>query len=164
MEDPERAPAELAPADPGIALMRRYAWLMDDCIRIPGTDRRIGIDPLLGLIPGAGDAAGGLLSLAPMFMASRLGAPNAVLLRMAGNVAVDTLLGAVPLLGDLFDAGWKANKRNVQLLERYASDPRPVARSSRWLVFVLVAALVLLILGSIIGAVLVLRWLVGLLT
>jgi hypothetical protein len=163
MEDPEGVPADPTSTDPGIALMRRYAWLMDECIRIPGTARRIGIDPLLGLIPGAGDAAGGLLSLAPMVMASRLGAPNAVLLRMAGNVGVDALLGAVPLIGDIFDAGWKANKRNVQLLERYASDPTPVTRSSRWLLFVLVAALVALILGSIVGAVLVLRWLVGLL-
>jgi hypothetical protein len=150
-------------AHPQVALMRRYAWLMDECIRIPGTRIRIGIDPLLGLIPGAGDAAGGLLAMTPMFMASRLGAPNSVLIRMAVNIAVDALLGAVPLLGDLFDAGWKANSRNVDLLERFVDSPRVVQRGSRLLLVLLTVLLALLIFGTILSVVFLIRWIVGML-
>jgi hypothetical protein len=148
-------------ADARVALLRRYAWLMDECIRIPGTKLRIGIDPLLGLIPGAGDAAGGLLALTPLFVASRLGAPRSVLLRMSVNIGVDALVGAIPLLGDLFDAGWKANRRNVDLIDRFLAEPRPVARGSRLLVFALAAVLILLIFGAILGVALAIRWLVA---
>lgn len=98
--------------------LRRLARLLDASIRIPGTRWRIGVDALIGLVPVAGDAAGVLLSSYIIWQAARLGARRGLLARMALNVAIEGLLGMIPLAGDLFDAAWKANQRNVRLLER----------------------------------------------
>lgn len=116
--------------DPRLEAARRLARLLDDAIPIPGTSYRIGIDPLLGLVPGLGDVLGALLSGWLLVLARRLGAPASVLARMGLNIAVDALVGAVPVAGDLFDAGWKANVRNLRLLEGWlertsTSVPRP---------------------------------------
>lgn len=126
-------------------------------MRIPGTSVRVGLDPIIGLIPGAGDLAGAALGGWLILLASREGAPRGMLLRMLANVGVDALLGSVPLLGDLFDAGYKANMRNVALLERHMETPRAVERSSAVFVAVLLAALILLVAGGITVAVLVVR-------
>lgn len=144
---------------PGLETARRLAWLLDDLVRIPGTNIRVGIDPLLGLLPGGGDVAGGLASAYTIVAASRLGAPPSVILRMAGNVALDLLLGAVPLLGDLFDVGWKANRRNVALLERFVGTPQPVRRQSRLLLALVLIALALMLVGVIALSVAIVRWL-----
>jgi hypothetical protein len=136
---------------------------MDDLIRIPGTNIRVGLDPLLGLLPGGGDAAGGLVAAYTLLVAARVGAPPAVILRMAGNIGLDALLGVVPLLGDLFDVGWKANRRNVALLERYAEAPQPVRARSRLLVVVVLAALAVVLIGVAVVSVAVVRWLIGVL-
>lgn len=95
--------------------MQTVAWILDDGIRIPGSDRRIGIDPLIGVIPIAGDVVAGGISLYIILEAARLGVTYRTILRMLGNVAVDVVAGSVPYLGDIFDAAWKANKRNVEL-------------------------------------------------
>lgn len=92
---------------------------MDSALPVPGTRWRVGLDSLVGLIPGIGDAAGFAVSGYALLEARRLGAPTSLLLRMALNIAVDALVGAVPLLGDVFDAGFKANRRNLRLLERH---------------------------------------------
>ncbi len=117
----------------GLALARTLARLLDDAIAIPGTEWRIGIDPLLGLVPGIGDVLGAVLSGWLVVVAARLGAPRAVLARMGLNVAIDAAVGAVPILGDAFDAGWKANSRNLRLLEgwleRSGRAPEPSGRS-----------------------------------
>jgi hypothetical protein len=99
------------------------ARLLDTAIRIPGTNIRLGLDAVLGLIPGAGDAVGALLSSYIILAAARQGAPRAVLLRMIGNVAIDSVIGAVPVLGDIFDIAFKSNARNAALLERVAVQP-----------------------------------------
>lgn len=139
--------------------VRRLAWLLDDLIRIPGTQIRIGLDPLLGLVPGGGDLAGGALSAWIIVAAARAGVPPAVLVRMGLNVILDALTGTVPLLGDFFDAGWKANRRNVALLEDYAATPRPVERKTR-LVLVLVLLVVgLVIMGAAVLGIAIIRWL-----
>jgi hypothetical protein len=140
---------------------------MDDAIRIPGTPLRIGLDGILGLIPGVGDLAGGLLSIWLLVAAARLGAPPSVLARMGLNIGVDALPGVVPLLGDLFDFGWKANRRNLALLDRHLADPPRAKRASRAVVGAALAgvlgATVLVLAGAVaLGAVLV-RWLIGLL-
>ncbi|MGH8496113.1 MAG: DUF4112 domain-containing protein [Gammaproteobacteria bacterium] len=110
--------------------LRRLAWLLDNSIPLPG-GYRIGIDGLIGLIPGLGDAAGALLSSYIVVEAGRLGAPKSLLLRMAFNVFVETVIGTIPFAGDLFDFVYKANARNVRLLERYARDTRGQRKSNQ---------------------------------
>ena len=102
-----------------LARLRRVGYLLDNSIPIPGTRFRLGIDQLIGLVPGIGDLIGGLLSLYIIVESARIGAPRGLLARMGWNVAIDTLVGEVPILGDLFDIGFKANIRNLALLDGY---------------------------------------------
>lgn len=110
--------------------MRDLAHVWDDLIRIPVLGRRIGLDAILGLVPGLGDATGGLVAAYGLVIATRLGVSPPVILRMMLNIGVDTIVGAVPVLGDLFDIGWKANSRNLALVERAIAEPGRVRRSS----------------------------------
>jgi hypothetical protein len=135
-----------------LARARTLARLLDRAVSVPGTRIGIGLDGLLGLIPGVGDAAGGALSLYVLYLGYRAGAPAGVLARMAANVALDVLVGGVPLLGDLFDLGFQANVRNVALLDRSLADPAGVRRSGR-LVLAGLAALLLLVLVGVIALV-----------
>lgn len=131
------------PQDPRqLELLRRWARLFDSAFRIPGTRFTFGIDPILGLIPGIGDLASPVLSLFMIWQGARLRVPRVVLARMVFNGLIDVLAGAVPVLGDLFDFGWKANAWNLALLERHALEGRP-ATSGDW-VFVLVCSLILI--------------------
>ena len=143
---------------------RALARVLDSAIGIPGTKLRVGLDALLGLIPGAGDAVGAALSGYIILAAARAGASRPVLLRMVGNVVVDTVIGAIPVLGDLFDVAFRSNTRNVALLERLAVDPVTVDRGSRRLGVVVIAILVLVILGIVTLGFLLARMLWGLLT
>ena len=121
--------------------MRRLAWLMDSSITVPGLNVKIGVDPLLGLFPWFGDTIGAVLSSFLMAEAARLGAPKSVLFKMAFNVAVDALVGAVPFAGDLFDFYWKANERNVRLLDNYLEKPQHTVVTSRLFVVMLILLL-----------------------
>jgi len=94
----------------------QLARLLDNRFVIPGTNFRFGLDAILGLVPGVGDALSAMISLYIISRARQLGAPSALISKMSLNVAIDTLIGAVPLLGDLFDTAFKANVRNVRLL------------------------------------------------
>jgi hypothetical protein len=149
------------PVKTQVHTLRQLARVLDDLIRIPGTNIRVGLDPLLGLLPGGGDLAGGAIAAYSLMVAARVGAPPSVMLRMAGNIALDALFGVVPVLGDLFDVGWKANRRNVVLLERYIGAPEPVRARSRLLVVVLLVALAAVFVGVAVVSVLVVRWLFG---
>jgi hypothetical protein len=122
--------------------LERLAWYLDNSIPIPGLNARIGLDPLLGLLPGIGDTVGALLSSYILAEAARLGAPKLVLLKMAFNIVVEALAGALPVLGDFFDMAWKANQRNVQLLGDYLDQPRKMVVASRLFVWTLGALLV----------------------
>lgn len=122
--------------------LERLAWYLDSSIKIPGLNARFGLDGLLGLVPGVGDTIGALVSSAVISEAARLGAPKVLLLKMAVNVVLDALVGTVPVLGDLFDFVWKANQRNVQLLNSYLDRPRETVVASRWFVWGLVVVLV----------------------
>ena len=95
--------------------MRFVANLLDDSIRVPGTEFRIGIDPILGILPGAGDAVAAAMSVYIVLESARLGVPFLTLLRMMANVTLDFAIGSVPVIGTLFDAAWKANQTNVEL-------------------------------------------------
>lgn len=97
----------------------RLARLLDTQWRIPGTTVRFGLDPVVGLVPGLGDVAAGLVSAYIVLLAARLKLPAGVMARMIGNVAVDVVFGSVPLLGSIFDLFYKANRRNLRLLKRH---------------------------------------------
>jgi hypothetical protein len=126
--------------------LARIAWLLDNSIPLPGIKFRIGIDAILGLVPGIGDVLGVLLSSYIVREAARLGAPPSVLLRMAWNVGVEGIVGIVPFFGDVFDAAWKANQRNYVLLEHYLDNPRGAVRASRLFATLLITGLVAFIL------------------
>jgi hypothetical protein len=136
-----------APRDSDLARARALARVLDSAVGIPGTPLRIGLDAVLGVIPGAGDVLGAALSGYIVLAAVRRGVPRAVLWRMLANVAIDTGFGAVPLVGDLFDVAWRSNTRNVDLLERYSRSPAEVAKSSRWFGIIVVAVILLLLVG-----------------
>lgn len=121
--------------------LERLAWFLDSSIKVPGFNARFGLDGLIGLIPGVGDVISALISSVVISEAARMGAPKTLLLKMAFNVLVDTVVGAVPLVGDLFDFAWKANNRNVSLLNRYLDSPRETEVNSRVFVWGLGAAL-----------------------
>ena len=143
-----RARGDAPAPDEAVEHVRRLARLLDDSIPIPGTSWRIGLDPLLGLVPGLGDVASAVLAAYPLLVAARLGAPPAVLARILGNVALDAAAGSIPVLGDLLDAGYKANVRNARLLEEWLARPRETRRTSRLAVAAALAAAALIV-GSV---------------
>jgi hypothetical protein len=133
--------------------VRVLGKLLDNSIAIPGTGWKIGLDPIIGLIPGVGDLIGALLSGYIILEAARAEVPTFTLARMLVNVGIDTLVGAVPALGDVFDAAWKANTKNVALLERHLSslDESAAGTGKRaGALGVIVVALVVLV--AIVGA------------
>ncbi len=153
-------PAELSSTDDArLARARVLARALDSAVGVPGTRFRVGLDPLLGLVPGLGDLAGAALSGYIVLVGIQLGASRSVVLRMVANVAIDTLVGSVPVLGDLFDAGWKSNNRNVALIEQHVASPRKTRRASR-LLFVGVLLLLVVLAGAGLAAtILGIRWL-----
>jgi hypothetical protein len=116
--------------------VNRLAWLLDNSIQVPLINYRIGLDGLLGLIPGVGDLTGLILSSYIVIQAARLGVSRSTLLRMGMNVGVETLMGMIPIVGDLFDIVWKANQRNVQLIHESLDQPDRVRTESRSIVAV----------------------------
>ncbi|MBK1705216.1 hypothetical protein CKO40_11850 [Halochromatium glycolicum] len=138
--------------------LRRLSHSLDSAIALPG-GYRVGWDGAIGLIPGIGDLVGAALSSYIVLEARRLGVPLVVLLHMSINVLIETAVGVIPVVGDLFDFIWKANRRNVQLLESHLDDPgRARGRSS------LVVAVMIALMGLVIAALIALAlWLLGLL-
>jgi Domain of unknown function (DUF4112) len=135
-----------------VARLQRLAELWDSAFRIPGTSVRVGLDPIVGLVPGIGDAAGALVSAYIVFEAARYDVPGTTLLRMLANVAIDALLGSVPVIGDIFDVTWRANLRNVALIERHVADPHGAWHASRsWLLLVIAVLVLLTALGMAAG-------------
>jgi hypothetical protein len=121
--------------------LRRWAVLLDSAFRIPGTQFRFGLDAIVGLIPGIGDITTPTFSALLLIQAVRMRLPLVVQARMVLNAALDMVLGLVPVLGDLVDIGWKANLRNLALLERHARPGVPPARSDY--IFVMIWIIVL---------------------
>ena len=129
--------------------LQGVARLMDDAFRIPILGIRIGLDPLLGFLPGAGDVLGATLSGWTVITAARMGASPAVILRMLLNLGLDALLGAVPVIGDLFDWTFKANRRNLRIVEKHLDDPEANRRRSTLLVTGAVVGVLTLLAGLI---------------
>jgi hypothetical protein len=128
--------------DPRLAPVAILAHLLDRAFRVPGTNWRFGLDALIGLVPGLGDMVGSLVGAYSIWIARGLGAPASIQLRMLMNLAIDSVVGLVPLAGDLFDFAFKAHSRNQALLEQWLSTPHRTQRSS---VLVLAGALVVLL-------------------
>jgi Domain of unknown function (DUF4112) len=157
--------------------LERLAWLMDRAVTIPGTRITVGLDAILGLLPVGGDVMTGLVQTALVLIAlSHYKVPKAVAAKMMTNVLLDVAVGSIPILGDLFDVGFKANTRNVKLLEPYGhrvdisttqhpSIPIPItvhqiARATPWRLILPIAAILLIVLALVlIGFITVVRWL-----
>ena len=101
-----------------LSRLKRLSEKLDDSISIPGTESKIGIDPIIGLIPGGGDLIGGAISIYIMHSGIKMGVSRKTLGQMFFNVALEFVIGCIPILGDLFDAAWKSNQRNVKLIEK----------------------------------------------
>lgn len=135
---------------------------MDGMFRIPGVGWRFGLDAIVGLVPGVGDVATSVVSFYILAAAVRYRVPKITLLRMGFNLGIDYVLGSVPLLGDLFDAWWKSNQMNVELLKRRATVSAEEAKEGKlsdWLFLLLIiAVLIALLAGSLVVAFLILRF------
>ena len=125
------------------ATLNLLASLLDDVFRIPGTAIRFGLDPLIGLVPGIGDLLTGAASFLIIFSAWQRQLPKVTVARMMANVAIDTLLGTMPLLGDAFDVAWKSNRKNLNLLQRATVD---ISRTQGWRDWLFLFGLVLIML------------------
>ena len=137
-----RSPARAGTTSP--ADMEALAWLLDNSIPIPGTARRIGLDAVIGLVPGLGDVVSGGLGILVVARAVQLGLPGVVIARMLVNVALDFVIGSIPVIGDAFDLWFKANARNVDLVRRYTLAPGS-STAPQWGFFgVILAGLILL--------------------
>jgi hypothetical protein len=167
--DPDRedvTPRSTTPADvradeaETLVALRRLSYYLDDLFVVPGTGYRVGLDPLLGLVPGVGDVATSTASAYIVAQAVALGVPRATLVRMLVVLLVDAVVGSLPLVGDAFDAVWKANARNVRLLEARLDAPEEATTDRRYVLVVTVAVTLLLVLVGI-CAVLAAWWLLG---
>lgn len=127
---------------PQLTRFRSIATALDARWRLPGTSFRFGWDSVIGLVPGLGDGIAGAIGAYGLYAGWRLGAPAAILLRMLLNLALETVVGTVPIAGDLFDLGFKGNLRNLRLLERWLAEPAVVHRRSRWLLLSMVLTVV----------------------
>jgi hypothetical protein len=132
-----------------LSLLRRWAVLLDSAFVIPGIQVRFGLDALLGLVPGIGDFTTPVFTILLLGTGLRMGVPIVVLARMALNAGIDALVGVVPIAGDLLDVGWKANLRNMELLERYSVPGTPATRGDVGFVLAGVGLMVLVALVAL---------------
>jgi hypothetical protein len=139
---------QLTPAqERRLAALRHIARLLDSAYEIPGTNYRFGLDPIVGLVPGIGDLISPLFTIALLWQSRDLNLPRVVQARMLFNVIIDTVLGIVPIAGDLFDFAWKANDMNIALLERHAYEERR-ATAGDW-AFVLGLTILLVVIAAL---------------
>ncbi len=140
-----------------------FAELLDSKFKIPNTDIRFGIDPLIGLIPGAGDWLAGVASLYFLIRAAVLGGKASVLGRMFINILLDVLIGSIPILGEVFDVYWKANVRNAEILSELEQNPEQTTTESHLWIWLIVAQFVILIIAILLLISWVIAELVGVL-
>ncbi len=143
---------------PELKWLDQVTGVMDTAFRVPGTNFRFGLDPVLGLIPGVGDAISFGISGALLLVMARHGVSRKVLLMMAGNILLDSTIGAIPILGDLFDAGYKSNRRNLELLRRHYHEGKHQGKGTGIIILsvigiLLVAALFLFLTWKLISVI-----------
>lgn len=152
---------------PDLAELQALARWMDTVFEIPGLNVRFGLDALLGLFPGLGDVATSLVALYILRAAQQRGVSRVTLARMGTNILIDWAVGSIPLVGDAFDVVWKANHRNVELLRQHVEahgEGSRRARTGDWLFFtLLIAALALILIGSLTVTYFTVTWIAGLL-
>lgn len=146
-----------ARSHPADEMVERLAWLMDNSIPL-GSGYRIGLDPIIGLIPGIGDVLSTLISAALIVQAQRAGIPRATLLRMVANVGIDAVVGAIPVAGDVFDFAFKANQKNLQLYRESRAGVRKPGRdrlflAGLFLLLAVLAAIPIVVLFLVVGAI-----------
>ena len=159
-QDAGADPAAGGSANARVAGLRRLSRGLDSAVTIPRTGIRVGVDPVLGVIPGIGDVVPTAASAYIVAEAAALGVPRATLLRMCVNLLVDAVVGSIPLVGDAFDIVWRANDRNVRLLEARLVDPGGRRRDGRAVV-VLGAAVFLSVLAIGCAGIVAVWWLLG---
>ena len=128
-----------------IIRLKKLSQNLDESITIPGTQRKIGFDAIIGIIPGAGDAMGGGLSLYIMYSGIKMGVPRATVYRMATNILLEATIGLIPIIGDLFDAFWKSNKKNVKLIENAVHEDIKDKNINYFIMFSLAIVLIIII-------------------
>jgi hypothetical protein len=143
------------PKPDDLDLLRRWAVLLDSVFRVPGTNIRFGFDAIVGLVPGLGDVVAPVFTVAVLATGLRMRVPAVVQARMVLNALIDMAMGLVPILGDLADVAWKADLRNVALLERHARPGVPPTRADYLFVFLCIGLVVVIALVPL----LVLLWL-----
>lgn len=161
----ESGKGALDPRDPRRARFSELEMLakwLDSIFKIPGSNIRFGLDALLGLIPGLGDTVTSAASIYILLAAARNGVPRITIMRMAANIGLDYVVGCVPLLGDMFDVYWKANQKNVQLLERHAKADSAGVRKLQLQDWLFVGGLAFVLISILVGSVTIAYWLVGL--
>lgn len=129
-----------------LSRLRSISRLLDNAIAIPGTKIRLGLDPILGLLPGGGDTITGGISAYIVVEAARMGVSREVLGKMVGNILIDSVAGTIPVVGDLFDVGWKSNVKNIELLEKHL-EIAETEKSNPLVVIGLILLLSLIVLG-----------------
>jgi hypothetical protein len=151
------APAE---GDPRTAVLRHLTWLLDDAVRLP-LGFRVGLDALIGLVPGLGDLLGGAAAAYGLAVAWQLGAPPVILARMVFNASIDSLFGIIPVLGDLWDVGFASHRRNLALLEHWLAQPDHAVRRSTVALVVAVTVLMVVLATTFALAVWLVAWILG---
>ncbi len=121
--------------------IRMVGKLLEGIIAVPGTDKKIGLDPIIGLFTGGGDSVGFVMSAYILVESLRFKLPKETLLRMLTNVAIDAVVGAVPFLGDVFDFFWKSNSKNIRLLEAHLDNPKEQTAADKGFVLLVLLAL-----------------------
>ena len=154
---------EPKPGDPRTATLRQLTWLLDDAVRLP-FGFRMGLDALVGLIPGLGDLLGGAAAAYGLGVAWQLGAPPVILARMVFNASIDTLFGIVPVIGDLWDIGFASHRRNLAILEHWLAEPEHAVRRSTTTLVLAVTVLIVVLAMAFALAVWLVIWLVHRLT
>ncbi|MEG4533534.1 DUF4112 domain-containing protein [Microcoleus sp. D2_18a_D3] len=138
--------------------LRRISHLLDNAIPIPGTKYRIGLDPILGLIPGGGDLISSIFAGYVVFKSAQMGVPQETLVKMATNIVFDTVAGTVPVAGDLLDVAWKANVKNIELLDAHLGSPEQGKKADWLFVAALLLGLMLIVGGVIFLSVMLFSW------
>lgn len=135
-----------------LAALRKWSVLLDSAFRIPGTSLTFGLDPILGLIPGLGDLTSPIFAVLLLVQSVRMRIPRVVQVRMLINAVIDFFIGVIPVVGDLFDVGWKANVRNLALLERHARSGSMATRGDWIFVLTIIGILVALVVTPVLFA------------
>jgi len=139
--------------------LRKISDLWDRSLSVPGTNFKVGLESLVGLLPVGGDVIGILLSVYILFQAIQFRLPPSILFRMLFNILLDGVVGSVPIVGDIFDTTWKANTKNVNLLEAHIREPIRSQKTNKWFLLAFFGAIALVVV-SLISISILLIWLV----